>query len=92
VDGVSSNGFDAIIVSPYPLSGGGNKSNGVGGGCGGIAFAFDVFRRFFGLLGADGMCCDCSDGDLKSGGHKPDCGIRYAIPKLWAIIFEIQTV
>lgn len=49
--GVSSNGFDATMVSPYPDSGGGSKSAGVGGGVGWIVlFAADaaVFRRFFG--------------------------------------------
>lgn len=95
--GLSSKGFDATIVSPKPLiGGGGSRSCGVGGGCDNIAlaafaaaFAFDVFRRFFGLLGADMMFSDSvGGGGLKSGGQIPGPGSRYgAIPRLCVIIF-----
>lgn len=85
---MSSKGFDATIVSPYPVSGGGSKSCGDGGGCegNGLAGALDVFRRFFGLLGAE-VSCDDSEGGLKSGGHIPGPGNLYgAIPKLCVIL------
>lgn len=50
--------------------------------------AFDVFRRFFGLLGAE-IISD-GGGGLKSGGNIPPAGpgIRYgAIPILWVMLF-----
>lgn len=90
--GVSSKGFDATIVSPYPVRGGGRRSAGVGGGVGCIALlaAFAaVFLLFFGLLGA-GACV--SDGGLKSGGHIPGPP-RYmsgrAIPRLFIVMWWI---
>lgn len=93
VGGLSSKGFDATMVSPKPpIGGGGNKSCGVGGGCDCIELAaaaelaFDVFRRFFGLLGAD--IISVGGGGLKSGGQRPPAGPgkRYgAIPRLWVI-------
>lgn len=51
--GVSSKGFDATIVSPYPVGGGGSRScgEGVGVGCDATEFALlalDAFLRFFG--------------------------------------------
>jgi len=92
---VSSKGFDATIVSPYPVSGGGNRSAGVGGGVGWIAllalFAA-VFLRFFGWLGAAGIC---DSGGLKSGGHMPGGGpprnmSGLAIPKLFIILINVM--
>lgn len=106
--GLSSNGFEAIIVSPKPpIGGGGSKSCGVGGACcccmefaaaaaaaaaataAAELAALEVFRRFFGLLGAEMM--SVGGGGLKSGGQSPPAGPgnRYgAIPRLW-VIFEV---
>lgn len=65
-------------MSPYPVKGGGSRSWAVGGGCGVKAlFAFDVFLRFFGLLGAGAGGVGVSIGGLKSGGPSPGPGSRY---------------
>lgn len=76
MEGESSKGFDATIVSPYPVRGGGRRSCAVGGGCGGVKalLAFDVFLRFFGLLGAGAGGVGVSIGGLKSGGPNPGPG------------------
>lgn len=53
--------------------------------------AFDVFRRFLGLLGADTGNCGDSDGDLKSAGHMPGPGILYgAMPRLCVIVTGVS--
>lgn len=76
VEGESSKGFEATMVSPYPVKGGGSRSCAVGGGCGGVnaLFAFEVFLRFLGLLGAGAGGVGVSIGGLKSGGPRPGPG------------------
>jgi hypothetical protein len=78
-------------VSPYPESGGGRRSAGVGGAAGGgialLALAA-VFRLFFGLLGALGICVSAGGG-LKSGGQERYMSDCLAIPFIFSKIMLI---